>query len=428
MDAAYLRLIDSDRPSGKPWRLSPSSTTRIGRSADNDIVLSDDRVSALHATISRTADDWWLTDQKSTNGSFINGIPVSSQRLSEGDRLGFGSPEMEIVFSRRSPPRLGRLLTAAGLLLGLSALLFIGFQSQPDAVHETGDALAPATVEQPEAVSPVEPALTPPPVVAVPVLDFSGIVTASAERPALYRYRHNAKVYVLDFPDPAWQGRAMNRVMALVEDARAPKDRILHGAEFNDFMQAHGYTSASFTFGHDYTARSLARFFSLAAGQGIALTPEEQALLGLLLEQGLLTVVGDDYAGAEANPVLITLPHSDGEDSDLLRRSILAHELSHGEFFTRPAYREHVQRFWEDVLSQSQRESLQGYLAGIGYDVSDRSLMLNEMQAYLIHTAEPRIFSAAQVWMSEETRQALTERFLADAPESPFLQDLVKPD
>ena len=49
----------------------------------------------------------------------------------------------------------------------------------------------------------------------------------------------------------------------------------------------HGYNA------HDYRADDLARFFTTAAKQGIGLTPGEEELAGLLLQNGILRKTND---------------------------------------------------------------------------------------------------------------------------------------
>ena len=64
---------------------------RIGRDADNDIVLDDEEVSAEHCQIVRDGDDLILEDLGSTNGTFANGGRVVGRfRLSVGDVMTVG--------------------------------------------------------------------------------------------------------------------------------------------------------------------------------------------------------------------------------------------------------------------------------------------------------------------------------------------------
>jgi hypothetical protein len=62
----------------------------IGRSADNDLVLADSRVSRHHARISGRRGTLVYADLSSTNGSRVNGVPVGELVLGVGDRIELG--------------------------------------------------------------------------------------------------------------------------------------------------------------------------------------------------------------------------------------------------------------------------------------------------------------------------------------------------
>jgi ABC-type multidrug transport system ATPase subunit len=63
-----------------------SGRIRIGRAADNDVVLSDLLVSRHHAELHRTADEWIIVDLDSANGTFVNGHRVSrTTRIESAD-------------------------------------------------------------------------------------------------------------------------------------------------------------------------------------------------------------------------------------------------------------------------------------------------------------------------------------------------------
>ncbi|MBN2191887.1 MAG: GGDEF domain-containing protein [Polyangiaceae bacterium] len=67
------------------------STTRIGRGADNQIVLEGDSVSRRHAHIERRRDGWWLVDDNSTNGTYVNEEQIEGQvLLRNSDRIKIG--------------------------------------------------------------------------------------------------------------------------------------------------------------------------------------------------------------------------------------------------------------------------------------------------------------------------------------------------
>ena len=71
-------------------------TTRIGRAADNEVILEDDRVSRHHGQLSVRLGMLVYTDLGSTNGSFLNGSTVSEIALGPGDVLQLGSSTVTI--------------------------------------------------------------------------------------------------------------------------------------------------------------------------------------------------------------------------------------------------------------------------------------------------------------------------------------------
>ena len=68
-----------------------SRVMRIGRSPDNDIVVSDLSVSKHHAELRRTTDGRYsITDLGSHNGTYVNGTRVSQQEITEDDIIAIG--------------------------------------------------------------------------------------------------------------------------------------------------------------------------------------------------------------------------------------------------------------------------------------------------------------------------------------------------
>ncbi|MCL4433169.1 MAG: FHA domain-containing protein [Actinobacteria bacterium] len=63
----------------------------IGRLSDCDIVLHDQNVSRRHAEIGKDSKGYSVTDLGSTNGTMVNGVPVRTSRLMDGDELSFGT-------------------------------------------------------------------------------------------------------------------------------------------------------------------------------------------------------------------------------------------------------------------------------------------------------------------------------------------------
>ena len=64
---------------------------RIGRMADNDIVLKDDLVSRYHSQISLQGSIVFIEDLKSKNGTFVNNIRVTRKVLHPGDMVTIGN-------------------------------------------------------------------------------------------------------------------------------------------------------------------------------------------------------------------------------------------------------------------------------------------------------------------------------------------------
>jgi putative nucleotidyltransferase with HDIG domain len=72
----------------------------IGRSAGNDIVLRDDKVSRQHCRIVKDSGVLVLEDLSSSNGSYVNGRAVVRGRLFDGDEIRLGNHVMSLSLSK----------------------------------------------------------------------------------------------------------------------------------------------------------------------------------------------------------------------------------------------------------------------------------------------------------------------------------------
>jgi pSer/pThr/pTyr-binding forkhead associated (FHA) protein len=65
----------------------------LGRGDAATVMLDDDGLSRLHASIYRNAEVVWIVDENSTNGSFVNGqeVPPEGTVLSDGDEILIGN-------------------------------------------------------------------------------------------------------------------------------------------------------------------------------------------------------------------------------------------------------------------------------------------------------------------------------------------------
>lgn len=82
---------------GNRYRLA-GAVTRIGRSADNDVVLDDPKVSRHHAVIVDTGGAFVITDLNSANGVYVLGERIHpSAALGEGHRVRIGGSEFSLA-------------------------------------------------------------------------------------------------------------------------------------------------------------------------------------------------------------------------------------------------------------------------------------------------------------------------------------------
>ena len=220
---------------------------------------------------------------------------------------------------------------------------------------------------------------------SLPSLATEAAILADAG-PAMAAYRFVAApdIFVLRFASLGEQADALNRIAALVERSGYPRDRILPPAELDRRIRAAGETPERVYLGHDYRSADVMRFFALAEQGQLALTPGEARLRRLAADWGWTLAT---------RAALVSLPREDraaGLDP-AARATILRHELSHGLYFTDPAYARYVQAFWSGTLIDIERGRFRAFLGSEGYDMQLSDLMMNEMQAYLMHTADARV-------------------------------------
>ena len=80
------------------------AVVNVGRADYNDIVIADPSVSTTHAKLQRRDDVWVLTDLGSTNGTFVEGEPVTGETaLTPGTTLRFG--DVAALFEPHDEPQ-----------------------------------------------------------------------------------------------------------------------------------------------------------------------------------------------------------------------------------------------------------------------------------------------------------------------------------
>ena len=68
----------------------------IGRSAQADIHLEDERASRLHCGIRQQDGDYLIKDLASKNGTFLNDERIESETLKSGDMIRIGSTRISV--------------------------------------------------------------------------------------------------------------------------------------------------------------------------------------------------------------------------------------------------------------------------------------------------------------------------------------------
>jgi FHA domain/Transglycosylase SLT domain len=96
-----------------------SSRFTLGRTDAADVVINDNGLSRVHASINREGDRVWIIDEGSTNGTFVNRQPVppSGTPLHDGDEIDLGETAIVVSFKRDTRVALS---AAAGVNAGTS--------------------------------------------------------------------------------------------------------------------------------------------------------------------------------------------------------------------------------------------------------------------------------------------------------------------
>ncbi|MEW6303658.1 MAG: FHA domain-containing protein [Verrucomicrobiota bacterium] len=99
---ARLVLL-SEGYTGRTYELKVEKTT-VGRVEDNAFQIPDASVSSHHAEIILKGSDVLVRDLNSTNGSFINGEPITEAVVKPGQILRLGHIDMRLEIGTAEPP------------------------------------------------------------------------------------------------------------------------------------------------------------------------------------------------------------------------------------------------------------------------------------------------------------------------------------
>ena len=75
----------------------------VGRHPDTGININDTEVSRKHFVLIKKADEYWIEDLDSTNGTVVNGRPIKSEyRLRDNSKINLGA-NVSLVFNKDVP-------------------------------------------------------------------------------------------------------------------------------------------------------------------------------------------------------------------------------------------------------------------------------------------------------------------------------------
>ena len=98
--AGLGRLAVLDSPEGEPQAggtISLGPINSMGRNVNNTIYVEDEFASANHAMLTFRGRSWFIEDQGSTNGTYVNGHRIDRPvALSYGDEITIGRVRMRL--------------------------------------------------------------------------------------------------------------------------------------------------------------------------------------------------------------------------------------------------------------------------------------------------------------------------------------------
>ncbi len=305
----------------------------------------------------------------------------------------------------------------AGLSLGgpepEAPLLPVKSEAVTNEAAKSGAAPATANAVAAEVLPPVNPR----------VLSREQIVTAQAAERTFYWLYDSPRVLVLDMPNVEDQSRVFARLVIFIERSSAPRHRILSVDEVLKWRLANKETLATLTIGNNIRANDFALFFNTARLQMEPITEDEQWLLARLLEHGVIKAVDNGYESLVPEKIVISAPQVSKIEgcanctiTPMKRDLILRHELAHARFITDQVYRNYVWWFWHNILTSQQRVDISKYLRSLGYDLGAPDMLINEMQAFLIHTPESEYFSSRAAGLAGKQMAELHASFKKHYP------------
>jgi hypothetical protein len=96
--APVLLLQLVDKPDTEAYCIEAGEMV-VGREKACELCLEDETISARHALLSYHNKQWWVEDLGSTNGTYLNHMPVTTPTLLvKGDTITFGKLNLTVGF------------------------------------------------------------------------------------------------------------------------------------------------------------------------------------------------------------------------------------------------------------------------------------------------------------------------------------------
>jgi len=95
----YLIQRRIDGSTVEQWEITDKPLT-IGRAEPADVRVKDDRISRQHCTVALKGGKYFVTDLKSTNGTWVNNERVTEVELKPNDKLRLGQTIVAFMTDR----------------------------------------------------------------------------------------------------------------------------------------------------------------------------------------------------------------------------------------------------------------------------------------------------------------------------------------
>lgn len=183
---------------------------------------------------------------------------------------------------------------------------------------------------------------------------------------------------IFDFKNYSVQSKFLGRLAFFIEK-QGYKGRLLTNEELNG---KHDYNA------HDYSAESLAKFFTKAKAEHFLLNNEEELLKEILIHNKIIIESGDGFAAGEGC-ILSISQESNGWQRDRL----FAHEGWHMFYFSDEEFRNYITACYYTCDSNSLNFLIDYFKSqdNLGYDTNDDYLMQNEFMAYLLQQPQNQV-------------------------------------